>query len=188
MRILAIDFETANSHPASACSIGYCLWDEGEVVDSQEILIRPHPLHGTFQYWNIRIHGITPDMVEFSEEWPMVFLQIKDLFKDSIVVAHNAPFDIGVLRALNQLYRIDMDDFVYLDTVTISRLINPGLVNHRLNTVCEYLNVDLNHHHAQSDSFGCMAIMEEAMEQFGEYDVETLMEKMYMPGRHYRVK
>ncbi len=185
MRILAIDFETANGNMASACSIGYCLWSEGEVIDSQEILIKPHRSCNYFQYFNVQIHGITPDMVAFSDEWPFVFWQIKDHFRDSVVVAHNAPFDIGVLHALNDLYKIDMDDFVYLDTVQISRILNPGLINHKLNTVCDYLNVDLNHHHAQSDAFGCLAIMEEAMEQFGEYDIEKLMDLMYMHGRHY---
>lgn len=185
MRVLAIDFETANSSPASACSIGFCLWEEGEVKDSREILIKPHYSVGYFAWQNIRIHGIHPEDVEFAEEWPYVFWQIRDLFTDSVVIAHNALFDIGVLKALNQLYGIDMDDFVYLDTVKISRMINPGLENHRLNTVCDYLEVGLNHHQAQSDAFGCLAILEEAMEVFGEYDVEALMDAMYYHGSHY---
>ena len=185
MKVLAIDFETANSKPESACSLGYCLWSQGEIIDSQEILIRPHQSVNYFQYQNVRIHEITPEMVEFCDEWPMVFWQIKDYFNDSLVIAHNARFDIGVLRSINKLYGIEMNDFPYLDTVEISRAIHPYLENHKLNTVAEYLDIDLQHHHAKSDAFGCLAILENAMETYGEYDVQELIARMFLNYKHY---
>ncbi len=185
MRVLAIDFETANGSMASACSIGYGLMDKGEILRSDEILIRPHPSVNYFNYGNINIHGITPDMVEFADDWPMVFWQIKDLFRDSVVVAHNARFDMTVLKSVNELYDIHMDDFVYVDTVNISRVIHPGLPNHRLNTVCEYLGYGLNHHHAGSDALGCLAIIQDAFESYETYDIEELMNIMYMRPLHY---
>lgn len=185
MRVLAIDFETANGSFASACSIGYGLMDGGEILRSDEILIKPHPSVNYFNHGNISIHGITPDMVKFADDWPMVFWQIKDLFKDSIVVAHNARFDISVLKAINELYDIYMDDFLFVDTVNISRVIHPQLVNHRLNTVCEYLGYNLNHHHAGSDALGCLAIVQDAFETFDTYDIEKLLDVMCMRSYHY---
>ena len=69
MRVLAIDFETANGNSASACAIGYALMDNGEIIRSDEILIKPHPSVGYFNYGNVKIHGLTPDMVRFADEF-----------------------------------------------------------------------------------------------------------------------
>jgi DNA polymerase-3 subunit epsilon len=185
MRVLAIDFETANASPASACSVGYGLMDQGEVLRTAEILIRPMPRYGYFLRGNMQIHHITPQMVADADRWPEVFFQIKDLFRDSVVVAHNARFDMTVLRALNTVYGIDMDDFVFLDTVSLSRITHPELVNHKLNTVADGLGIDLNHHHSGSDAFACLAIVADAMDQYGCYDIEQLMAEMYLHGSPY---
>ena len=185
MNLLAIDFETANGSSASACSIGCALWVEGEIIDNREILIRPHQSVGFFQYGNMKIHHITPTMVKNCPEWPDVFCDIAGLFENSLVVAHNALFDIGVLRSLNQLYGIEMNDFPYIDTVTVSRIIHPFLPNHKLNTVCEYLNFDFSHHQANSDALGCIAIMEDAMNLMETYDVEELIDRLKKKKKWY---
>ena len=185
MRVLAIDFETANGNSASACAIGYALMDNGEIIRSDEILIKPHPSVGYFNYGNVKIHGLTPDMVRFADDWPMVYWQIKDCFRDSVVVAHNAMFDIAVLRSINELYHIKMPDFTYVDTVSISRVIHPQLINHKLNTVCEYLGYELDHHHAGSDALGCIAIILDAMEIYDTYEINELFDVMYMKQHHY---
>ena len=59
----AIDFETANSSSASACSVGLVKVRDGRVVDRVHWYIRPPFPHNEFSEWNIRIHGITPEMV-----------------------------------------------------------------------------------------------------------------------------
>ena len=158
MRVLAIDFETANGNSASACAIGYALMDNGEIIRSDEILIKPHPSVGYFNYGNVKIHGLTPDMVRFADDWPMVYWQIKDCFRDSVVVAHNAMFDIAVLRSINDLYHIRMPDFTYVDTVS---------------------------HHAGSDALGCIAIILDAMEIYDTYEINELLDVMCMKQHHY---
>ena len=185
MRILAIDFETANSSPCSACSIGYCLWDSGEITDKAEILIRPHRLFGHFDWRNVRIHGIKQNQVRDAEEWPAVYERIKDCFRDSLVVAHNAVFDMGVLSSISTLYDVETIPFDYFDSVLLSRVIHPDLVNHKLNTVCDYLNVDLNHHHAGSDALGCLAIVMDAMDMTGIYDPEELVKALQIHLVHF---
>ena len=131
------------------------------------------------------IHHISPDMVKDAPTWPDVFTDIAGKFSNCLVVAHNALFDIGVLRSLNKLYNIDMDDFPYVDTVTVSRVIHPFLPNHRLNTVCEYLNFDFSHHRANSDALGCIAIMEDAMNLMETYDVEELIDRLCLKEKWY---
>ena len=59
---IAIDFETANHYLNSACSIGIAAVRDMEVVDVFHSLIRPTNLF--FEEQNVKIHGITPDIVE----------------------------------------------------------------------------------------------------------------------------
>ena len=54
----AIDFETANSSPASACSVGLVRVRDGRIVATAGWLIRPPAGHDEFQEWNTKIHGI----------------------------------------------------------------------------------------------------------------------------------
>src|SRR5690625_2817619 len=66
---------------------------------------------------------------------------------DSILVAHNATFDIGFL---NQGYeKIDLPRISspVIDTLELARFLFPQLGNHRLNTLCKHLNVELEQHH-----------------------------------------
>ncbi len=185
MKVLAIDFETANSSPASACSIGLALFEDGELTVSREILIKPYPRFSSFNYFNMQIHHITPEMVADAESWPYVFNDIYRYFLDSVVIAHNAAFDMTVLRSMNTVYGIEMEDFPYLDTVALSRRIYPFLANHKLNTVAEYLNLDFNHHQAGSDALACLAIVESAMDVYGVYEIEELAEVMHLRYHYY---
>lgn len=62
---VAVDFETANARRSSACSIGIAAVKGLKVVETYHSLIRPE--FGRFSGVNIRIHGITPDMVKKRE-------------------------------------------------------------------------------------------------------------------------
>ena len=61
MDFVAIDFETATSNYTSVCSLGICVVENNKITDRKEILIKPEPFE--FNDYNIKIHGITPDMV-----------------------------------------------------------------------------------------------------------------------------
>jgi DNA polymerase-3 subunit epsilon len=94
----AIDFETANSSSASACSVGLVKVVDGRVVDRAGWLIRPPAGHDSFSEWNTRIHGIVAEDVVDALSWQD---QLGDLvvFADGdALVAHNAGFDMGVIR------------------------------------------------------------------------------------------
>ena len=65
----AIDFETANSSAASACSVGLIKVRDGKVVDRAGWLIQPPLGHDHFQEWNVRIHGIQPQDVVGAAGW-----------------------------------------------------------------------------------------------------------------------
>lgn len=176
MRIVALDFETANSSLASACSLGITIYNEGELVDSFEWYFKPHHRYNFFT--NSHIHGIYEEDVINENEFVFYYDELFELLKDSVIVAHNASFDIGVLNAICDIYGLNRFTNQYLDTVKISRIVYPELYNHKLNTVAEYLNIDLNHHNGQSDSFACMMILLKAMEAYNIYDLDEFVKKI----------
>ncbi|OQA65842.1 MAG: DNA polymerase III PolC-type [Firmicutes bacterium ADurb.Bin262] len=140
MDFAAIDFETANSDTASACALGVAVVRGGEIVQIKEWYIKPQPLY--FSAFNTAVHGMTAadvaDCPTFFELWP----EIEPYLAGQFVAAHNAPFDLAVLRALACKW---------------------GLENHRLDTVCGHLGIGLNHHNAASDAEGCARIVLQAV-------------------------
>lgn len=66
MNFTAMDFETANSHPESACSLALVMVRNNEIVDRFiQLLIRKCLFDGR----NIRVHGITAEDVKMHQQW-----------------------------------------------------------------------------------------------------------------------
>ena len=76
------------------------------------------------------------------------------------LVAHNAPFDEGCLKAVFRVYQMDYPDYVFLDTLAASRrCFGHRLPNHQLHTVAAACGFELTrHHHALADAEACAHI------------------------------
>lgn len=173
MRIVAIDFETANSSNCSACALGIAIYEEGEILDSFEWYIKPPHRYNYFT--NTHIHGICKEDVEDENEFVFYYEDLAQVLKDSIIIAHNAMFDIDVLNSMCDVYGLDHFSNCYLDTVSLSRRVYPELRNHKLNTVAAYLDIDLKHHNGKSDAFACLMIVLKAMEKYQIYDIDEFL-------------
>ena len=182
MRVVAIDFETANASSASACSLGIAIYEEGEILDNFEWYFKPYYRYNYFT--NTHIHGISEEDVINEKEFVYYYDELEVILKDALIVAHNALFDIGVLNAMCDVYGLNHFTNSFIDTVSISRRVYPELYNHKLNTVCEYLNIDLSHHNGKSDAFGCLMILLKAMEAYDTYDVEEFLKKIRINIKH----
>ena len=178
MRIVALDFETANNHLESAIALGVAIYLDGELIDNFEWYFKPHYRYNSFVF--TYIHGIEAKDVENEEEFIFYYDKLADLLKDSVVVAHNAPFDIGVLNAVCDAYGLKHLSFPYLDTVAIARRVYPELYNHRLNTVSEYLDIPLKHHNGKSDAYACLMILIKSMMAYHSYDIDDFLQKIKM--------
>jgi len=75
-----------------------------------------------------------------------------------VLVAHNADFDIGFLRAGCRKFGIDYD-FVSLDTLTMARILMPNLERHKLNIVANALSLPKFQHHRAGDDAATVAYM-----------------------------
>ncbi|MDO5571603.1 MAG: 3'-5' exonuclease [Bacteroidales bacterium] len=171
LNFTAIDFETANQYPTSACSIGIVKVENGKIVEEVSHLIKPQPNFFISSF--IDIHHITKAMVSdaplFGELWP----EISKLIEDSeALVAHNAPFDMRVLKACIEMEMIRAYIPQNFCTVRLSRKYLKFLINHKLNTVCDYFNIELDHHEALSDARGCAKIVLGLNEMFENGELE----------------
>src|SRR5699024_4587408 len=70
---------------------------------------------------------------------------------DSVLVAHNASFDIGFLNQGYKKLNYNKVENAVIDTLELARFLFPELKNHRLNTLCKYLDIELTQHHRAID-------------------------------------
>lgn len=153
----AIDFETANGHRTSVCSVGVVVVCGGEIVERLYRLIRPQP--DFYSSWNTRIHGLSSRDTEEAPDFETVWNEIVPRINGLPLVAHNSPFDEGCLRAVHNFYGMPYPEYRFFCTVSGSRRAFPGLVNHKLGTVAAHVGFELrNHHHALADAEACACI------------------------------
>ncbi len=154
----AIDFETANEQPCSVCSVGVVVVHGGEIVDSIYSLIHPEPEY--YQWFCQRVHGLGPCDTDSAPVFPYVWEQIAPRIEGLPLVAHNARFDEGCLKAVFRVYQLDYPDYVFYDTLAASRRhFGHDLPNHQLQTVADACGFDLRqHHHALADAEACAHI------------------------------
>ena len=156
-RYIAFDVETPNYANDRISSIGITIIENGTVVDDFYSLVNPE-VH--FDPFNIHLTGITPAMVVDQPTFPQLWEKIAPVMGSGLMIAHNAPFDMGVLAQCLSAYQIEWQPFTYYAcTCVMGRACYPGLENHKLNTLCNYLNLDLEHHNAGSDSWACAELL-----------------------------
>lgn len=154
----AIDFETANGSRSSICSVGVVVVREGEVVERFYSLVRPEPDY--YVSFCQRVHGLSRRDTCNAPRFPEVWQQIEPLIEGLPLVAHNARFDEGCLRAACDCFGMHYGGYTFYDTLAASRrTFGRQLENHQLHTVAEACGFCLdNHHHALADAEACAAI------------------------------
>ncbi len=154
----AIDFETANEQPASVCSVGIVIVRDGLLKHTIYRLIRPEPEY--YLYRNTQVHGLSSIDTQNADVFSFVWKEIEPYINGLPLVAHNAMFDEGCLKAAFYTYCMDYPDYEFHCTLRASRKhFGKSLPNHRLFTVaaaCGHLLT--NHHNALDDALACMAI------------------------------
>lgn len=180
MRYVAMDFETANSSPCSACSIGYSVFEDDRLVQSTVQLLRPPKEFGEFNWYNIKVHGIRRSMVRDAPRFDEIWSTLLPLIEGSILVCHNAMFDTSVLCKTLAYYHIPLPSCRYICTVKVSQKVWTELENHKLDTVSCALDIALNHHEAGSDALACGMILQAALRETQCADADALAERIGM--------
>ena len=173
---VALDFETANGSRASACSVGLVRVEDGEVTETYSTLIRPPEGHDEFWSRNTAIHGIRSADVAGAPGWAQVWKQMDDLIAGAPVVAHNAAFDLSVIRAANTAVSLPWPTLRYACTMVLARQTWPGLPNYRLPRVAQAAGVRFsNHHRAEADALAAARILLAQQRHHGADSIDELM-------------
>lgn len=170
----AIDFETANSSAASACSVGLVKVRDGRVVDRASWYIRPPLGHDLFQEWNVRIHGIRPEDVAGAAGWVDQLADLVEFAEDDHLVAHNAGFDMGVIRAACAATFVSCPEYRYLCSLQVARR-TYHLESYRLPVAAMAAGFeDFHHHDALADAEACAAIVVHAARRHEAATIDDL--------------
>lgn len=150
MNFITIDFETATAQRNSPCEIGLTFVQNQRIVDTKSWLIRP--INNEFDQFNISIHGITPEDVAGKPEFNELWSEIKPFIENQFLIAHNAGFDVSVLRRTLAAYNLAFPKLNYACSYIFSKKVWSGLPAYDLATLCQVNNIDLDHHRAGPDS------------------------------------
>lgn len=145
-----VDVETATRSNDTICAIGAIVIKHG-VETSFYSLINPQT-HIT----NTSIHGISDndviDAPTFDRYWPIIANEIGDNY---VIIGHNIAFDISVINKNLEKYNSDFNPTRKVDTMAVAKDILYNFSTQsgdlKLVTICNKLNISLNHHNAESD-------------------------------------
>ena len=155
-RYIVFDVETPNRYNNRMSAIGIAVVEHGKITDEFFSYVNPETFFDSF---NTYLTGIDEHTVADAPTFPELWREIEPLFSSGFLVAHNAVFDMGVLKKCLRHYGILWRDAAYYCcTVQMGRRLLPG-ISHKLNCLCDYYGIDLDHHKADSDSRAAAEIL-----------------------------
>jgi DNA polymerase-3 subunit epsilon len=175
LEFTAIDFETANGSPASPCAVGLVRVRDGQITDNLAFLIQPPVPHDWFHEGNIKVHGIRPSDVDGAPTAAEALELMLGFIGVDTLIAHNAVFDMGVLRATAAHIAKPLPELRYTCSLAISRK-TYNLESYRLNSVAYAIgHEEFDHHDALADSDACARIVLHAADRHGVDSLDELL-------------
>lgn len=175
-QFVVFDLETtgAKAPPHSRVTeIGAYRVSKGKIIGEFQSLVNPGMPIPAFI---TSLTGISDEMVKDAPAFRTVGLDFLDFIGDSVLVAHNASFDMGFL---NHEIGLIYEDYRLINpclcTVQLSRKLLPHVENHKLKTMAEYFSVSLvNHHRAGPDARATAEIFVNLLDQLDEGGVHDI--------------
>lgn len=144
-----LDLETTgfSAKTEKITEVGIMKVKNGEVVDEFSCFVNPEkhiPQRVT------EVTNITDDMVKDAKTIDQVFPEILEFIKDSVLVAHNAPFDMGFLKQNAKVLGYEFD-YTYLDTLSLAKDLFPDYKKYKLGKIAENLGIKVEVAHRALD-------------------------------------
>ena len=185
---VVFDIETTglSVHNCMITEIGAVKIKDGKVLERFNTFVNPEC---TIPEEIVKLTGITDEMVADAPKYPEALRNFFEFIGNNdetkthkpLLIAHNANFDIGFIRHFAKLAGLPFEN-PYLDTVAVSKFINPELKNHKLDTIAEAYELgEFNHHRACDDAEMLAMIyfhMIEIMEKMELGDLNRLHQDM----------
>ncbi len=170
---VVFDIETTGFSPVNnrIIEIGAVKIQNGKQIDTFETFINPQvPIPFRIE----QLTGINDNMVMDAPVVEEVLPKFLEFCKDSVLIAHNANFDISFI--VENAERLGKEtDFTYGDTVNMGRYLLPAIAKYTLDHVAKTLGISLENHHRAVDDAACTAkIFQRFIKMFEERGLVTL--------------
>ncbi len=135
---------------------------DGKITEEFHTFIRPPVMF--FRSDFIDIHGITPDIARSYGTFDVYWEKIRDFISDSVLVAHNAPFDRSVLFSCLTYFNLPIIGNAWECSCRKARSYFPNVLkiklqNYRLGSIADFYDIKFQSHDALEDARTCALIM-----------------------------
>ena len=168
-----LDLETTGFSPRleKITEIGVMKYQDGKVIDKFSCFVNPEK---SIPPRVVEVTGITDDMVRNAETIDKVFPKLLEFIKDSVLVAHNAEFDVGFLRHFAKELGYEFD-FTYLDTLSLAYELFPEYKTYKLGRIAKNLGIKVDvAHRALDDVDTTVKVFKVMLDMLKERGVNTL--------------
>ncbi|MED3778025.1 3'-5' exonuclease [Geobacillus stearothermophilus] len=154
---VVLDFETTglNAEKDAIIQIGAIRFRNHEPIEHFISFVNPkRPIPSKIT----DITGITDKDVKDAPTIEEIFPDFIQFLKDDVLIAHNAPFDMKFLLSNARRLGIEKPNNPVIDTLTLARKYIPETPNHQLETLKQWLQLEVSSHHALDDCLTCAAV------------------------------
>lgn len=175
--------------------IGAVKVKNGEIIDRFDKLINPKR---HIPEVITELTFITDEMVKDCNDEEFVTKEFIDWVEDLPLIAHNAKFDISMMKAAFSKYNLGEFNYTVIDTMGMARILHPEWINHKLSTLTKKLDVPWDedkHHRADYDAEGTAIAFYKMSKSFYDQNISTTddllanfdMEKLIKFARPFHV-
>jgi DNA polymerase III epsilon subunit family exonuclease len=189
-----LDLETSGGSPrlgAGITEIGVVKVKGGEVLGTFQSFVDPgHSL----PIFITQLTGISDEMLisaPFIDEILPTLFEFLGSAEDTVVVAHNSPFDLSFLKAASKTHEIEWPDYLTVDTARLARAVldRDEVINCKLSTLAEFFGASTSpNHRALDDALATVDVLHGLIERLAGFDVHSFEQLRNFPSRKKKVK
>jgi len=189
-----LDLETSGGSPrlgAGITEIGVVKVKGGEVLGTFQSFVDPgHSL----PVFITQLTGISDEMLisaPYIDEILPTLFEFLGSPEETVVVAHNSPFDLSFLKAASKTHEIEWPEYLTVDTARLARAVldRDEVNNCKLSTLAEFFGASTSpNHRALDDAMATVDVLHGLIERLAGFDVHSFEQLRNFPSRKKRVK
>lgn len=189
-----LDLETSGGSPrlgAGITEIGVVKVKGGEVLGTFQSFVDPgHSL----PVFITQLTGISDEMLisaPFIDEILPTLFEFLGSAEETVVVAHNSPFDLSFLKAASKTHEIEWPGYFTVDTARLARAVldRDEVINCKLSTLAEFFGASTSpNHRALDDAMATVDVLHGLIERLAGFDVHNFEQMRNFPSGKKRVK